>query len=101
MQDGIMVALGIEFLGKRQAMGRTEVDAEGTSLADFRSNENRPLSSPLNRGRIAHAFRPLSFWPRVRTLSQLELGLSNKKELGSPHLIGGRFLCWNVRGHFS
>jgi len=44
-----MIALGIEVLGKLQAMQRAEIDAEGATFADGVPNKDRPaaLSSDI------------------------------------------------------
>ena len=53
-ENGEMVPFGIEFLGEGQAVGRTEIDAEGTSFADLSSNEDRALTRALFGGGVAH-----------------------------------------------
>jgi hypothetical protein len=49
-----MVTLGIEFLGKGQAVGGAEIDAEGASLADFGPNEDRPFARTLYIAGVTH-----------------------------------------------
>jgi hypothetical protein len=50
-----MVALGIEFVREGQAVGGTEIDAEGAAFADVRPHENPALAGTLVAGGIAHA----------------------------------------------
>jgi hypothetical protein len=49
-----MVTLGIEFLGEGQAVGGTEINAEGTSLAYFRPDKDRSLPCALFCTGVAH-----------------------------------------------
>src|ERR1017187_329491 len=53
-ENGKVIALGIEFFGEGQTIRRAEIDAEGTSLADFRPDEDRTLARALFVGGVTH-----------------------------------------------
>ena len=53
-EDGEVVTLGVEFLGKGQAVGWTKIDAERTSLAYFGPDKDCALTRALFGAGVAH-----------------------------------------------